>query len=402
MIQTASSLNEELTKIKDTELWYFVQVHSQFPSTYANNFQVMKMCSGFANAGIITNLVVSQTEESDKRLNELGISVWDFYGAKENFKIKWMRFRYPFSKMRRSFHAIIALIYAKKNRVKLVYTRSEWIAFLFNIFGIRTYLELHDINSKIIHYIITKFGQKLFSNSGIICISKSLVQTLEEHGLSGVKVIIAPDAVDDTFLKSNKSKAEARVNLNIPEDTKIALYSGNLYKGRGIEVLINAAELIKDVDFLIVGGRDPELTMWRNKIDAMSLENISFIEFVPHTKVKDYLFAADVLLMPHTKDCPIIKYTSPMKMFEYMAAQRPIVASDFPVFREILKNEHNAILVTESNPKEQAEAIKRLLEDKNLSERISKQAHKDVQNYTWNSRGKVLHKFIFSGEAEQS
>jgi len=395
MNQAAPSLNNNVTNTHKTELWYFAQVHSQFPSSYANNFQVMKMCSGFAHAGIKTNLVFSQTKDSDKRLKELGESVWDYYGTKENFKIKWMPFSYPFSKLRRSFHSIFALFYAKKNKVKLAYTRSEWIAILFNIFRVRTFLELHDINSRIILYIITKFGRKIFLETGIICISDSIAETLKQHGLSGVRLIVAHDAVDEDNISKFKTKSAAREALALSDDAGIVVYSGSLSKGRGIDVLFRAAELLHDVNFLIVGGREPNLSMWKNRLAATNIENISLIGFVPHARVKEYMFAADVLLMPHTKDCPIIKYTSPMKMFEYMASQRPIIASDFPVFREVLKNEQNALLVPESDAEEQAKAIKRLLGDKKLGERISKQAYEDVKRYTWSARGKKLHKFIF-------
>ena len=125
--------------------------------------------------------------------------------------------------MRSSVHAIIALFYAKKNKVDLVYTRSEWIALLFNLFGVRTFLELHQITNKIILYLITRFGQNIFLKSGIICISKGIVDTLREQGLTGIRLIVAHDAVDENILNENKSQAAAKETLGLSKDAKIAV-----------------------------------------------------------------------------------------------------------------------------------------------------------------------------------
>ncbi len=114
----------------------------------------------------------------------------------------------------------------------------------------------------------------------------------------------------------------------------------------------------------------------------------------PHDEIPLWLRAADVLILPNTANEDISKYyTSPMKLFEYMASGTPIVASALPSIREIL-NENNAVLVESDNPEKLAEGIKKVLADAELAKKISKQAFADVQNRTWGKRAEEILEFV--------
>ena len=91
-------------------------------------------------------------------------------------------------------------------------------------------------------------------------------------------------------------------------------------------------------------------------------------------------------------------YTSPLKLFEYMASGRPIVASDLPSIREILTHERNALLIAPGNPQALTAAIRRLIEDRALGERIARQALEDAREYTWDRRAARL-EALFGGLA---
>ena len=118
--------------------------------------------------------------------------------------------------------------------------------------------------------------------------------------------------------------------------------------------------------------------------------------YKPHAEIPYWLKAADILVLPNTeKDHFSEYYTSPLKMFEYMASKRPIAASDLPSIRDIL-NEENAIFFEPDNAESLASAINQLLEDEVFAKKITHQAHQDVQKYTWDNRAKEILDLIAS------
>lgn len=114
----------------------------------------------------------------------------------------------------------------------------------------------------------------------------------------------------------------------------------------------------------------------------------------PYDQMPYYMKAADILLLPNSKQFKISRlYTSPMKLFEYMASNTPIVASDLPSIREIL-NEQNSILVDTDDKNIFSENIKKLINNVALANSLAEQAKKDVQKYSWQARVKNILNFI--------
>ena len=116
--------------------------------------------------------------------------------------------------------------------------------------------------------------------------------------------------------------------------------------------------------------------------------------FRDHSDLPWLLAGADVLVLPNTaKDENSKFFTSPLKLFEYMAASRPIVASSLPSLREIL-NEKNAVFFEPDNPKSLASAVESLLDNDSLSIRLADNARSDVRGYTWDERAKKIITFL--------
>src|SRR5262249_15264938 len=140
-------------------------------------------------------------------------------------------------------------------------------------------------------------------------------------------------------------------------------YAGHLYPWKGVDVVIGAIAAITDARGLIVGGHAQEPDLARVRALAASLHcagRITFTGQLPPADVAARLAVADVLVLPNPPSAISNTFTSPLKLFEYMASGRPIVASDLPSIREVLADDRNALLVDAGNPQAFTAAIRRI------------------------------------------
>jgi glycosyltransferase involved in cell wall biosynthesis len=150
---------------------------------------------------------------------------------------------------------------------------------------------------------------------------------------------------------------------------------------------------LPDTRALIVGGHEQEPDLARVQAFALQLDcgsRITFTGLLPPADVAARLREADVLVLPNPASAVSNRFTSPLKLFEYMGAGRPIVASDLPSLREVLTHERNALLVPAGNPPAVTAAIRRLKDDRELGARLAAQAAEDVRAYTWERRAERL------------
>jgi len=158
---------------------------------------------------------------------------------------------------------------------------------------------------------------------------------------------------------------------------------------------LNVAKLSDDdrIKFVFVGGADKDVENYRKN---NQLSNVLFLGQKKKEHIPKILKCADILLLPNI---PVseesFKYTSPIKMFEYMASKKPVIASDLPSIREVL-NKENSVLVESGNPEEIISSINKLLGNQDLYNKIAKQAFSDVAQYTWENRAKKILKMINS------
>lgn len=366
------------------------------PTEKAHGVQIIKMCEAFALNGLAVELIVPQ------KINLIKDDIFKFYDIRQNFKIKKI-YSLNLLKFKRLgkmtlyldalFFAINVFIYILFNRNKfrsddIFYLRDEFSPWLLAILNKKIFLEIHAFKKRFKYYRI--FFPKL---KGLILITKNAKEEFIDAGIIGEKILISPDAVDLSRFNLNISQEQARRQLNLPFDKKIVAYAGSfyLYSWKGIDILLESSKNFSD-DFLfvLIGGTEKEIQNIKNQYQ---LNNVLLITQKPSNQIPLFLKAADILVLPNKKgDVISEKYTSPLKMFEYMASKRPIVASDLPSIREIL-NEANSILIDPNNPQKLAEGIKKAL-DQNLSKKITQQAFSDVQNYTWEKRAENILKFI--------
>ena len=170
-------------------------------------------------------------------------------------------------------------------------------------------------------------------------------------------------------------------------------YAGHLYPWKGVDVLIEALAQLPGVQGLIVGGHDaePDLQRLRTLADRLGITGrVAFTGIVPPRDVPGLLQRAWILALPNTASAISTRFTSPLKLFEYMSAGRPIVASDLPSLREVLAHDRNALLVPPGEAAALASAVQRLVDDPGLAARLAASASHDVEQYTWARRAERL------------
>ena len=220
---------------------------------------------------------------------------------------------------------------------------------------------------------------------GYITITAGLMKDLTDRFGSRGNAEVIPDGVR---LSSARRFTPPRTTA-----APLVAYAGHLYPWKGVDVLLEALTRAPLVRARIVGGHPAEGDLGRLKALAQRLgieSRVEFVGFVHRTAVPGLLEQADVLVLPHTATPVSERYASPLKLFEYMAAGKPIVASDLSAVREILRDGQNACLVPPGDAAALAAGLARALADPSFAERIARSAYEEAASYTWARRAERL------------
>lgn len=171
------------------------------------------------------------------------------------------------------------------------------------------------------------------------------------------------------------------------------MYTGSLYPGKGMELIMELAPRCPWARFRVIGGEEREVLKWK-EASAGRIGNLDFTGYVPHREVPDYLEMADILIAPYLDNVKVhggendaSEWMSPLKIFEYMRTGRPIVCSDLPVLREVLVHGVNALLAPPSRVDLWVRALESLRDDRSLATTLANRARKDFEKFhTWDAR----------------
>jgi glycosyltransferase involved in cell wall biosynthesis len=196
----------------------------------------------------------------------------------------------------------------------------------------------------------------------------------------------------------NLEEYAAAATLPVPADIApftaqrpLAGYVGSLYPGKGAEMILPIASRLPAVRFLVVGGPEEIAAEYRRRSIKQGLTNITWLGQRDNAEVPRYLLACDVLLLPNQQKVLVLgrqdigRWTSPLKMFEYMAAGKVIVASNLPVLTEVLSAD-NAVLCAPDDPVQWAEAIGRIVAAPESYHPLAERARRDVELHDWQHR----------------
>jgi glycosyltransferase involved in cell wall biosynthesis len=361
---------------------------SRVPSNTANSIQLMKACQALSQLGHEVHLFVPETKES-RQVSDFTA----YYGLNTEFSIKWLASRDGWHRYDFAFHATRQ---ARKLKADLVYVWFLQAGIIGLLASLPVLIEMHGppegrLGPSLFRLFLTIPGRKRLlpiSQALALQLSKRYSIDRDKTGL----VQISPNGVDLERFSDLPKPDEARARLGLPALPTVG-YTGHLYPGRGMELLVQLARRFPQVSFIWVGGSDGDVKTWRERLVEEKLLNISLTGFVDNERLPLYQAAADILLMPYEKAISgssggnSASYASPMKMFEYMASRRPIISSDLPVIREIL-NPANAVLCPPDDAEAWTQAIRVLLGDIGKRSSLSDQAWQDVQGHTWQARAR--------------
>ncbi|HEY0908358.1 MAG TPA: glycosyltransferase [Candidatus Paceibacterota bacterium] len=366
-------------------------VNARIPTEKAHGYQISKMCSEFAKAGADVTLFFPD------RRNDIGKDLFEYYGIEKNFNVVAVRCldAVRFAPVLRGLAFVIqtklflkALKAANIDKETVVYTRNPEVASEYYKKGNRVFYDAHNFPEKDPARIVNA----LRGVSGIVANSSGTARAFKEAGFE--RVLVAHNGVDISEFDVRLDSREARARMGLRQDAKIAMYVGHLYAWKGIDLVVEAAVRLPDVLFAVVGGTKKDILKYENIKKARNLANVYFLGHRARKDIPVFLRAADVLLLPNAAvSAESEKYTSPLKMFEYMASSTPIVASDLPSMREVL-DQNTATFFAPGDAGQLISAIERVLG--NASEGMAKArlARIKAEGYTWDNRAKAILNFI--------
>lgn len=369
--------------------------HSNINPEKANSIQILQMCKAFSRVGIDVTLAFP----SNKTKKEATKDIESLTGNKPIFKIvpfENKKYLKRFSLIGPYF-SLVTFLKSQTLDYDVYYLRNPVLINATLKYNLPTVFEAHQPRvhneSKFIDWFLKKNLIRNSRNNKLIkfvTISAGLGNFWSNQGVPKSKIIDQHDAVDISLFSSKIPQEELKKSFKLPLNKKIVTYAGKIEPNRGIENIIKLAQKIPYLYFIVVGGPNERKILLDEKIERLKLNNIRFEGQVPHYKIKNYLFASDILLMVWTKTVKHIQYFSPLKMFEYMATGKIIVGHGFTTINEVLINGENAYL---ANPDSFEDLKDKLIEAASNPDAIklgSKAKELVTQKYTWEKRAKNI------------
>ena len=347
----------------------------------------MKMCQAFADNGHDVELVAP--DQSFVAAD--GAETFAFYAVRPVFRLtklsrskrRWGMLQYAYKASR----------HAQRARPDLVYGRDVQACYQAALRGLPVVLELHDLSSVMrgLHQRLA-FWMLVRANTFryLVVISRALADDVVAlyPRLAG-RVHVAHDGADPVVNQDRRA-------VFGPDSAVLrAGYIGNIYPGRGLELLEAIARRLAWLELHVVGRWDAKLKTGNG--DRSVPANIHLHGFLPYANAERVRTACDVLLAPYQREVRThggsntARWMSPLKLFEYMAAGKAIVCSDIAVLREVLEHDKTAWLCPPDDIEAWCAALTALRDDSELRRRLGDSAKKTfLLSHTWKSRAAAV------------
>lgn len=350
--------------------------------------------------------------ELARNLSKLGCEVHVISISYTNTKTEGVHI-YPLTKKSKSKYITQLIKLVKRHRFDIVYARNTMIGvigFLIKkMWKSKLVFEVNGISSEELRLIENQLSTEskrlrsiikvlqyleffvIRKADAVIAVTQGIKDYLINHGVDKNKVWVIENGANTELFKPIKDGnvlKKLRNRLRIDDNGNIVLFVGNLAPWQGIEYLLRAATIIikrnPKTKFLIVGDG-----IMRNKLKSLVkelniVEDVIFTGTVPYENVPEYINISDVCVAPFTHVRNESMGLSPLKIYEYLACGKPVVASNIKGVGDLLRNSNSGIEVVPEDPTELANAIIKLLKDEQLMEQMGDYGRKlVVKNYSW-------------------
>jgi glycosyltransferase involved in cell wall biosynthesis len=375
----------------------------RFPLERANGIQTFETCHALAARGHDVTLVVRPDTASPRR------DPFEFYGQPpiETFEI--VRAPVPAPSLRRAAYVAFAMQVTLRRRPDVLFTRdlglAAWLVSVPRAARGALVYESHGyapaVSRALPHLLggaaapsesklqrLARREQRVWhAADGYVAITAALASELVDRYGGRDHLAVVPDGV--RLRAARRFEPRERE----PASPPIVAYAGHLYPWKGVDVLVQALARLEGTRGLIVGGHPAErdVTRIRHLVASLAIaDRVTLTGLVAPSAVEAHLASADVLALPNTSTVISERYTSPLKLFEYMAAGRPIVVSDLPSIREVVQHGESAWLVRPGDPEALAAGLGRVLSDPDLARRLSERAWTAAAEFSWARRAERI------------
>ena len=282
----------------------------------------------------------------------------------------------------------------KFRQADLVYTRNLWVAGMAVLFGQRVVFDHYRPWPEQIPPLRPWLHRLMCHRRFLINISHSEYTRARylELGIPAEKVSCIHNGFEPSRLTAPVAVDVAKQRLGIAPERKTVVYTGRINHKKGLELVIEAARALPDHQFMLVGSQGTGAI----ETLARTVANVRIVPWQSPETIGQYLFAADVLLIPPSLK-PLQEFGStviPLKLYLYLASGRPILAGDTPDLRELLQHERNALLCRPDSLESLVAGIRTLSGDPGLAQRLAAAAQADSIHATWEARAERISNLI--------
>lgn len=374
------------------------------PGATPSALQILQMADAFAQAGaelhLVTPTAICQAESILGRAPHAGLT----FAALPDWRKRWF---FPFSSHRPFFFQVLGWI--SRHRPQAIFVRNIKLAawLLPRLEGIPFYFETHELFAQ--SFLENQHGKlgrqarrKLQlleqreaavyrSASRVFALTQALADDLVERYALPAPPVVLPDGVDALALAT--ARARPAVERSVDALPRV-LYLGSLHPWKGVEILVRAMVHLPGVELWIAGGEPARIAALQALAGQLGETTIRFLGKVPPAQRFALIGECDLCALPLTQTSIGSRYTSPLKLFEYMGMGKAVVASNLPSLCEVLRHGENGWLVEPENPAALAEGIRTLLADPVRRQFIGQQAEADAAKLTWLSRAQQVIEFM--------